>query len=313
MVVIIMKFSKLEKEKLTDEDCYDLLMSGVVDYADRDENLENNPDFLIVLGCSPQPLKARVLKMLQLYKKGYGKYVLFSGGKGWHKLFKPEKRDFKTQEEMFEYNKKKTNKYKKMKKALRNYLFKEMDDPKMKNPNGKARNKYMGRILKRHLEEPEAQIGYKMMKAAQSIVNIPDENLFFEQESMNTVQNLNYSKKLLDTLQSEGRVEKIKSIMVITSCFHCRRAELSFRKYFGDNINVMTCPSTMDLISNGRALNKESLLSSDKYVGELKKEIDAIINYTNNKSIVDCDIEDYIKDKEALARIMAHQNVELDR
>ena len=113
-----MNYSELDITKLTDEDKYNLVMNGVIDYGSIKSTKDNNPDFLVVLGCSPKVLKARILKMMELYKKGYGKYVLISGGNGWNKLFKPKKKTFKSDKEKFEYLKQIAKKRKEMKSAL---------------------------------------------------------------------------------------------------------------------------------------------------------------------------------------------------
>lgn len=306
-----MKFSDLDIKKLTDDDIYDLIMSGVVDYANEKPTDNNNPDFLIVLGCSPVPLKARVVKMMQLYKNGYGKYVLLSGGKGWHKLFKAEDKKFKNDAEKYAYMKLKAKKHKEMKLALKKTIFDGMKDEKLEGKKGKALYKYMGKRLKQALDEPEAQIAYKIMKAGQDLVEIPENRMFFEQESLNTVQNLKYSKRLLDDLQENGKADEIKRIMVITSSFHCRRAVLSFKKYF-PNIDVIACPSTLDIKNKGLDLSKGRLINDSYYMKQFKNEINAIVNYSKNGSIADAEIEDIIKDKNVLERIRTHQKAEVE-
>ena len=133
-----MKYSELDVKKLNDNDIYDLIMTGIIDYASTEPTEETNPDFLVVLGCSPVPLKARIVKMMELYQKGFGKYVLLSGGNGWHKLFKQEKKSFKSDKERFEYMKAKANKRKQMKLALHNTI---PDDIKPASSNPKMRKR----------------------------------------------------------------------------------------------------------------------------------------------------------------------------
>ncbi|MBQ9266795.1 MAG: YdcF family protein [Clostridia bacterium] len=306
-----MKFSDLDLKKLTDNDMYDLVMSGIVDYAGEEPLPENNPDFLIVLGCSPVPLKARVVKMMQLYQKGYGEYVLLSGGNGWHKLFKVENKAFKNEGEKYAYLQLKAKKYKEMKLALKHTIFDGMQQTEVSGKKGKALYKYMGKRLKQALNETEAQIAYKIMKASQDVVSIPDDKMFLEKDSMNTVQNLQYSRKLLDELQEEGKVHKVKKIMVITSSFHCRRAILSFKKYFPD-AEVMACPSTLDLKNRGLEIDRNSLMADRYYMQQFKNEASAIVNYTKNGSIADGEIEDVISDKAVLERIKRHQEMEME-
>lgn len=281
-----MKYSELDTNKLNDNDIYDLIMTGIKDYSEEKPTEKTNPDFLVVLGCSPVPLKARVVKMMHLHKKGYGKYILFSGGTGWHKLFKPQNKTFKDEKSMSEYMKLKAKKFKDMKKALHDTVGEELK-PNHENPYQHRRR------MKKLLRKPEAQIGYKIMKACQDIIQIDGEKIFYEQNSTNTIQNLEYSKKLLDDLQKEGKVDKINRIMIITSSFHCRRAELSFKKYFPD-VEVMSCPATMDITNAGILFNKNDLMSSAYYMQQFRNELNAIVNYTRNGSIADLNVEDVL-------------------
>ena len=109
-----MKYSELDIKSLSDSEIYDLVMSGIVDYSKKEITPENNPDLLMVLGCSPLLMKARIVKMMHLYKQGYGKYVILTGGIGWHKLFKIENKKFKNEDERASYMKLKKKKYKKI-------------------------------------------------------------------------------------------------------------------------------------------------------------------------------------------------------
>lgn len=288
-----MKYSELDIKKLNDNDIYDLIMTGIINYADNKPNEKTNPDFLIVLGCSPIPLKARIVKMMHLYKEGYGKYILLSGGTGWHKLFKPEKKNFKSDKDRFEYMKLKANKYKNMKLALQATIPDDIR-PGINNPkSGKGLYKHMHKKLKQSLEKSEAQIGYSIIKACQDIISISDDKIFFEYDSENTIQNLEYSKKLLDDLQKSNKIDKVNRIMIITSSFHCRRAELSFKKYFPD-IDVLSCPATMDIENAGLNFTKNDLMNNPYYMQQFRNELSAIINYTKNGSISNLNIEDVL-------------------
>ncbi len=284
-----MKFSELETSKLTESDIYDLVMSGVTDYSKQSPTPQTNPDFLVVLGCSPYPLKARVVKMMHLYNKGYGKNILFSGGKGWHKLFKKQKRSFSTSKEQDEYMKRLSKKRREMREALEETL------PNYIKPK---QTRYMQRRLKQTLALPEAELSELLMDSCKDIGHIDKDKIFFESESANTIQNLEYSKRLLDQLQASGKVDEIKRIMIITSSFHCRRAVLSFKKYFPD-IDVLACPATRDFEDKGLTFTKESLMSNNYYNQQFKNELNAIVNYTRNGSISDMDIENVLSPEKA--------------
>ena len=86
--------------------------------------------------------------------------------------------------------------------------------------------------------------------------------------------------------------------MIITSSFHCRRAILSFKKHF-PGIEVLACPATRDIESQGLTFTKESLMQSEYYSEQFRNELNAIINYTRNRSIEDMDIEEVLSPERA--------------
>lgn len=288
-----MKFSELDKSKLTESEIYDLVMSGVLDYSKQKPTEKTKSDILVVLGCSPFPLKARVIKMMHLYKNGYAKNVLFSGGKGWQKLFTPQKKTFSSTQEQSEYLKRLANKTKQMKAALHETIPNFITPKPGRYKSSKGKYRYMHRKLKQALTLPEAMLSDIMRKTCHNIAEIDEDKIFFEDQSQNTIQNLQFSRKLLDELQSTGRIDPVKRMMIITSCFHCRRAALSFKKHF-PNVDVLACPATRDFESNGLEFTKESLMSNGYYNQQFKNELDAIINYTRNGSIADMDIEEVL-------------------
>ena len=292
---MLMKYSELDTSKLSDSKIYDIVMSGIKDYSKEEVNDENNPDLLIVLGASPIPMKARIVKMMHLYKKGFGKYVLLTGGDGWHKLFTIEKRKFKNDIEKSKYISTKKKKYKSMKKALHKTIPEELKPGINSNKHGKSLYKYMRRKIQENLNSPETDIGYKMIKSCKDIIRIDDDKIFFEPDSKNTIENMKNSKELIDNLVLSGKIPEVKRIMIITSVYHCKRAILSFKKYFPDT-EVMACPSTNDITEKGSKLDKESLMKNPFFINQFKKELNAIVSYTRNGSIADGAIN--IKDEE---------------
>ncbi len=313
-----MKFLELDMGKLTDEDIYDLVMNDVIDYAKEKPDEKNHADFLVVLGASPIALKSRVVKMMELYKKGFGDNVLLSGGTGWHRLFKVTDKEFKNAGDKITSIHKKAQKRKEIKRALDGALLDLSDDKKLELRNSQG-NRAVHVLYSQKLNSTEAEIAYQMMKAAQSVVNIPDDKIFFEQKSVNTIENLEYSKNLIDGLQSDGKIDKIKNIMIITSSFHCRRAVLSFKKYFPD-VNVNACPATLDIKERNVEFDKASLMNNQYYMGQFRGELGRIIKYmkknesTDEKerkgAIAEADIEEFISDKKILRRIYEHQGLE---
>lgn len=277
-----MKYSELDISKISDSKAYDLVMSGVKDYAKIPVDEESKPDLLIVLGATPIPMKARIIKAMQLYKNGYGKYIVLSGGKGWHKLFKTEDRSFNDDAERYTYYSGKRRKYKSMRRALQKTIPQELRN---KNKQGKALYRHMHRAIENNLNKSEADIGLKIIKACSEIGNIDKEKILLENNSSNTKENI------LNSMQIASSLENIKRVMIITSSFHCKRAKLSFKKYFPD-VEVEVCPSTKDLSDNGVTLEKESYMSKHYYRQQVRNELKGIIDYSKNESIADEEIKD---------------------
>lgn len=292
-----MKFSELDKSKLSLEEKYELVMHGIKDYAKDEANKEDKVDFLIVLGCRPVPLKARIIKAAELYKKKYAKYVLFSGGPAWNnKVEKGSDKDL----EMIES----------IRQIVKPELLGENQNEKVRKIEEKF-NQMLGRKPKSVEDKirdlSECQLMSRMMI---TLGDVPAGNIFHEPFSNNTIENIKYTAALFKNIQSTGEVPKINRVMLVTSSFHCRRAMLSFRKYF-KNIDICACPSTLDFKEKGLTFSKEDMLKSEYYKKQIENELDAIINYTRNGSIEDCDISDVIDEKMAKQIKEKHEEIEI--
>ena len=114
---------------------------------------------------------------------------------------------------------------------------------------------------------------------------IDSDKIFLENNSSNTRENIVNSMGVM-----QERKEDITSVMIITSCFHCKRTELTFKKFFPD-VEVKACPSTKDLYDNGITLDKESLMSNQYYRQEIRNELRGIVEYSRNGSIADEEIK----------------------
>ena len=115
---------------------------------------------------------------------------------------------------------------------------------------------------------------------------------------------------MFKNIQSTGEVPKINRVMLVTSSFHCRRAILSFRKYFKD-IDICACPSTLDFKEKGINFSRDDMINSDYYRKQIENELDAIINYTRNGSIEDCDISEVIDSQIAKKIEKKHNEIEI--
>lgn len=281
-----MKYSELDIEKLNDDQIYSLVMSDVRDYAETPVEKESSPDVLIVLGATPSPMKPRIIKAMQLYKAGYGKYIVLSGGKGWHKLFNIDSKEIEKirddEEAQYAYRIKKAKNAKKTGKILRGMLPAEF---KRGQRSTVGWYHYMHNKTKRMLTKSEAYIASRIVEACSEIVEIEPDKIFLEEESNDTVTNVKKSMEMMK------RVDDIKSVMIVTSCFHCKRAELTFKKYFPD-VEVKACPSTIELVNNGRTISKESLMDNSAYYRmQIINELKGIIAYSKSGKIADEEIK----------------------
>lgn len=68
---------------------------------------------------------------------------------------------------------------------------------------------------------------------------VPPKNILIDEDSQNTYQNAVNVKKTLDEIG-------VKSIILVTSPYHQRRANITFRKVMGDDIKVIGVSSVDD-------------------------------------------------------------------
>ncbi len=89
-----------------------------------------------------------------------------------------------------------------------------------------------------------------------------------------------------------GKIKQLKKIIIITSCYHCKRAELTFKKYFEKypNIEIQVCPSTLDLKKDNLVLSKESITNNKNIMDKYRTELKSIIKYIGFGDLVDEEI-----------------------
>lgn len=271
MYISTMKFSELDLTKLSIEEKYELVMHGVTDYGKRKAKEKEKVDFLIVLGCTPRPLKARVVKAAELYKRGYTDYILLSGGHGWNRnVEKNSDRD--------------------------KYLL----DRAREAIETEALEGYEDEDIR---ELTESELMSKMIK----FLDVPEDKLFYEPFSNTTLENIKATKYIFRGIEDRGEVDSINSVMLVTSSFHCRRAILTYRRIFV-GFDISACPATMDFGEAG--FSKETILNSDYYKKQIENELAAIVNYTRNGSIEDCDISEFVGKK--IAKHIENKMIEKD-
>lgn len=284
-----MKYSELDISKLTLDEKYELIMHGITNLSNKEARDDEKVDFLIVLGGRPATLKARIIKTIELYKRGYGKYILFSGGHGWNKgVEENSEKDI----EMIDFIKtnisprlngiERTSKEKEVLARYETYIGKNKEDEEID-------------LNKRIRDLSETQIMARML---QTLSDIPESCIYHEPFSTNTKENMEYTSALLKSLQKRGEVSEIKSIMLVTSSFHCRRSMLTFKKYLGD-LKITSCPTTLDMKERGVTFEKSSILNNNYYRKQIEDEVQRIFDYIKNGSFEDADIDELVGEEYA--------------
>ena len=275
-----MRISELNYELLSEDEQYSIVMSNIYDMAKTVPNELEKADLIVVLGCSPIPLRYRILKMMELVKLGYSKNVLFSGGKGWQKLFR--KQDLETGKVVINEAKKEE-----LLRAVRSCI----DENLLSSDEEKI------------LDMSEAEL---MKLIVISNGGLSNTKIFHEPFSYNTRENIEYGRTLINELLKRKEINKLERMIIVTSSFHCKRAYLTFKKAFQD-IEILACPATLDLEDRGTSLGR-AMLSNAYYNKQIHLECNAIVNYSKNGSILDAELIDLVP-KEVAFEIEERQKV----
>ncbi len=306
-----MKVSKLDYERLSDEEKYLIVMSKIIDFSHVTPKQDEKADVIVVLGCSPIPLRARTLKMMELVRNGYGQNVLLSGGKGWQNLFRKKNKETG---EITINEPKRQELLAAISKTISADLLGDNPTPK--------RLELHERFIQgmRELGQTEHVMSYEQrqeikkcdmteVQFMQLIIlsngGLKGAKMLHEPFSTTTKQNMEYTTRLLEILTRGNEGSPVRRMIIVTSSFHCRRSYLTFKKQF-PNIEVVVCPSTLDLTDRGLSIDR--MLESDYYRTQIARECDAIINYSRNGSIADVELSDLVGE-EVARRIERRQQV----
>jgi len=126
--------------------------------------------------------------------------------------------------------------------------------------------------------------------------NISKENIILEEESMDTLGNMVFSYKIIESLIRQNNLEKIE-IVLITEGFHMERSKKLFLKIF-DNIKMVNPNITFDFISANT-----SNISSFFW----RRKLDIIVEKIKRNIDLGEDITDYFK-----KIILVHKKYMLD-
>lgn len=125
-----------------------------------------------------------------------------------------------------------------------------------------------GKIKKIMISSGSAQVLHQELKEADAVkdylinIGVPDSNILIENQSRNTIENIEFSKVILDSLYQSPR------ILVISSAWHLPRVELCLKNRL--NADVFACNFMGDpvkdysayqlIIPNANALSRSELL-----------------------------------------------------
>lgn len=123
----------------------------------------------------------------------------------------------------------------------------------------------------------EAENMYK--KALES--GVPEESIMIEKNSQNTIENILCS---LLSLQRSIWLNKVKSVLLVTTTYHMRRS-LHIAKYlYPSHINVYPCPAD-DLTTK-----RDNWMNTPEGIDRVKREALNIVRCVNNGVVPDFEI-----------------------
>jgi uncharacterized SAM-binding protein YcdF (DUF218 family) len=84
-----MNLSEINVKEMTEDQKFNLVIKGIsCSVADIQKSTKKTA--IVILGAAPEPIRRRMIKAAELYKKGYGQYLIFSGGSGWQRTLLAE-------------------------------------------------------------------------------------------------------------------------------------------------------------------------------------------------------------------------------
>lgn len=112
-------------------------------------------------------------------------------------------------------------------------------------------------------------------------LGVPETSIIIEKSSQNTIENILCS--LLE-LQRSMLLNKVKSVLLVTTTYHMRRS-LQIAKYlFPPHISVYPCPA------DDTATKSDNWMNTPEGIDRVKNEALKIVEYVNNGVIPDFEI-----------------------
>lgn len=97
-------------------------------------------------------------------------------------------------------------------------------------------------------------------------LGVKQKDLLLEKKSTNTLENVVFSKQLLD---KKVGLNDIKKIIAVVKNYHSRRALMTLKKYFPNNIEII--PVTYDVFGFTETNWFESEIGTEKVSGEMDR------------------------------------------
>lgn len=123
----------------------------------------------------------------------------------------------------------------------------------------------------------EAEEMYKAVREA----GIPEKDIILEDSSQNTIENFLFA---LIELQRAFWLNRVKSVLLVTTAYHMRRSLSIARYLFPAHIRIIPCPA------NDINTRRENWMNTDAGTERAKREAINIVNCVNNEVFPDFDI-----------------------
>ncbi len=119
-----------------------------------------------------------------------------------------------------------------------------------------------------------------MCKAALEL-GVPEENVILENSSQNTVENILFA---LIELQRTFWLNKVRSVLLVTTAYHMRRSLAIARSLFPKHIDIIPCPA------NDNNTRRDNWMNTPAGIERAKGEAMNIVRYVINGVIPDFEI-----------------------
>ena len=136
-----------------------------------------------------------------------------------------------------------------------------------------------GGTIRTFSSESMAEADYMYKKALE--LGVPEASIIIEKGSQNTIENILCS--LLE-LQRSMWLNKVKSVLLVTTTYHMRRSYHIARYLFPSHISVYPCPA------DDTTTKRDNWMNTPEGADRAKKEALSIVSCVNNGVIPDFEI-----------------------